>query len=381
MLLVFTLHWLVFMQPRSHQQFWLGLQLLPKFGIVKVSRLLNRFDSAEALWREPDASLMRLDLPRALLRQFCEARRTINLEKERDAVAAADASLVTLDDEEYPPLLRQLPDKPMLLYIRGHLQSNLDRCLAVVGTRKASKYGWDAASQMAYQLANQDFTIVSGLAQGIDAAAHRGALNAGGRTVAVVGTGIDVVYPRANEDLAEEIAVNGAIVTELPLGAKPLAKNFPQRNRLISGMSLGVLVAEAPERSGALNTVSHALEQGRDVFALPHNIFSPSGRGGNQLIQEGAKLVSTVDDILDELEVAHVKEQTRIQAEQLQPANETEGAILRQLGADPIHVDNIVRQTQLPTATVTSTLTMLELKGLAESAGPMQYCRARNLGE
>ena len=298
-----------------------------------------------------------------------------------DAVARSGAALVTLDDDEYPPLLRQLPAKPLLLYLRGRLQANLDRCLAVVGTRKASKYGWDAASQMAYQLANQDFTIVSGLAQGIDAAAHRGALKAGGRTIAVVGTGIDIVYPRANKDLAEEIAANGAIISELPLGAKPLGKNFPQRNRLISGMSLGVLVAEAPERSGALNTVSHALDQGRDVFALPHNIFSPSGRGGNQLIQEGAKLVSTVDDILEELEVAHVKEQTRIQAEQLQPANETEEAILRELSADPIHVDSIVRQTNLPTATVTSTLTMLELKGLAETAGPMQYCRARHLGE
>jgi len=369
------------MQPRSHQQYWLGLHLLPNFGIVKVSRLLKRFDSAEALWLEPDASLMRLDLPRALLRQFCQARKAIHLHEVMDAVVEAGASLITLDDEEYPPLLRQLADKPMLLYLRGHIPSNLDKCLAVVGTRKASKYGRDAASQLSYQLAKQDFTIVSGLAQGIDAAAHRGALNADGRTVAVVGTGIDIVYPRANQDLAEEIATKGAIISELPLGAKPLAKNFPQRNRLISGMSLGVLVAEAPERSGALNTVSHALEQGRDVFALPHNIFSPAGRGGNQLIQEGAKLVSTVDDILDELEVAHVKEQTRIQAEQLQPANETEDAILRQLGADPIHVDSIVRGTQLPTATVTSTLTMLELKGLAESAGPMQYCRARNLGE
>jgi len=365
-----------FMQPQPHQQYWLGLHLIPNFGIVRISQLLAHFESAEALWREPDASLMRLNLPPALLRRFCDARRSVDLEREMEAVARAGASLVTLDDDAYPALLRQLSDRPLLLYVRGQLQSEDDKCLAVVGTRKASKYGWDIANQLASQLASQGITIVSGLAQGIDAAAHRGALAAGGRTIALVGTGIDSVYPRENTDLAKEIEANGAIVSEMPLGAMPLAKNFPQRNRLISGMSLGVLVAEAPARSGALNTVSHALDQGREVFAVPHNVFSLSGRGCNQLIQEGAKLVADVDDILDELDVSHIKVQTKIQTERLQPANDTEDAIFEQLSADPIHVDVIVRQTQLPTATVTSTLTMLELKGLAESAGPMQYCRA-----
>ena len=337
---------------------------------------MAHFESAEALWREPDASLMRLNLPRNMLSQFCDARRKIDLPQEMDAVARAGASLVTLEDETYPALLRQLADRPTMLYVRGHLQAEDDKRLAVVGTRKASKYGWDAANQLAAEIAQQGITIVSGLAQGIDAAAHRGALNAGGRTIAVIGTGIDITYPRENTDLAEEIADSGAIVSELPLGAKPLAKNFPQRNRLISGMSLGLLVVEAAAKSGALNTVSHALDQGREVFAVPHNIFSLSGRGCNQLIQDGAKLVVDVDDILEELDLSHIKAQTRITTERLQPANDTEDAIFEQLSADPIHVDIIVRQTNLPTATVTSTLTMLELKGLAESAGPMQYCRA-----
>ena len=368
------------MRMQPHHQFWLGLQLIPNFGIVRTSQLLARFESAEALWREPDNSLLRLDLPPKLLRQFCESRRSIDLEREMDAVAQAEAALVTLEDDEYPALLRQLSTRPLLLYVRGQLGAADEKRLAVVGTRKASKYGWDIANQLALELASQGIAIVSGLAQGIDAAAHRGALAAGGRTIAVVGTGIDTIYPRANADLAAEIEAKGAIISEMPLGSKPLAKHFPQRNRLISGMSLGVLVAEAPARSGALNTVSHALEQGREVFAVPHNVFSLSGRGGNQLIQEGAKLVAEVEDILDELDVSHVKAQTRIQTEKLQPANDTENAILQQLSADPIHVDLIVRATQLPTATVTSTLTMLELKGLAESAGPMQYCRAQNPG-
>ncbi len=368
------------MQVQPHQQYWLGLHLVPNFGVVRISQLLARFDSAEALWREPDRNLMRLDLPSALLRQFCDGRRSIDIQGALEAVERAGASLLTLDDDAYPALLRPLSDRPLLLYVRGQLQAEDEKRLAVVGTRKASQYGWNIANQLASQLASHGITIVSGLAQGIDAAAHRGALQAGGRTIALVGTGVDEVYPRENEELAQEIIENGAIVSELPLGAKPRAKNFPQRNRLISGMSLGLLVAEAPNRSGALNTVSHALEQGREVFAVPHNVFSLSGAGCNQLIQEGAKLVADVKDILDELDLSHIKAQTKIQAERLQPANDTESAILEQLSADPIHVDLIVRQTKLPTATVTSALTMLELKGLAESAGLMQYCRAPNSG-
>lgn len=366
------------MQPQPHQQFWLGLHLVPNFGITRISQLLAHFESPEALWREPDDNVMRLDLPRALLSAFCQGRRGVKLERELEGVANAGAHLVTLDDENYPELLRQLPHKPPVLYVRGRLQPDEAKCLAVVGTRKPSRYGRNIASQLAGELARQGITIVSGLALGIDAAAHRGALQAGGRTIALVGTGIDINYPRENEELAEAIAANGAIVSELPLRTKPLAKNFPQRNRLISGICLGVLVTEAPERSGALNTVSHALDQGREVFAVPHNVFSQTGRGCNQLIQEGAKLVANVDDILEEINPSHMKVQTRIQTERLQPATDTEDAIFQQLSADPVHVDLIVRQTRLPTATVTSTLTMLELKGLAESAGPMQYCRAPN---
>lgn len=365
------------MQPIENQRYWLGLHLIPRFGIVRLNRLLAHFDSAEALWREPDASLLRLDLPRPLLRQFCDGRRKIDLTHEMDRVAEAGASLVTLDDETYPQHLRTLPDRPPVLYVRGNMREADEKCLAIVGTRKASRYGWDVANQLAQELAQHDVTIVSGLAQGIDAAAHRGALSAGGRTIAVVGTGIDKVYPRENSDLAEEIVASGAIISEMPLGAAPLGKNFPQRNRLISGLSLGLLVAEAPSRSGALNTVSHAIDQGRDVFAVPHNIFSPTGRGCNQLIQEGAKAVLDVADILDELDVTYRNAQTRMQVKEIQPSNDLEGVIYQQLSADPVHVDLIVRQTQLPTATVSSTLTMLELKGLAESAGPMQYCRAR----
>ena len=280
-----------------------------------------------------------------------------------------------------PALLRQLDNRPVLLYARGQLAADDEKRFGVVGTRKASKHGWDAAHELSRDLAQAGVTVVSGLAQGIDSAAHRGALKAGGRTIAVMGTGIDTVYPRDNADLADEIIANGAVITEFPIGMVGLSQNFPQRNRVISGISLGVLVAEADEKSGALNTAGHALDQGRDVFAVPHSYFNVNGRGCNRLIQEGARLVMDSSDILDALDVSHIAVQAKTVAEIIQPANETERAVLAQLEADPTHVDDIVRGSQLPTATVTSTLALLELKGLVDSAGAMQYCLARNASQ
>ena len=363
------------MQNRHHR-YWLGLHLIPRFGSVKIAQLLTRFDSAEALWQERDENLRRLNLPRSMLEQFIAGRRSIDLSKEMDKVRRASAKLITLADESYPPLLRAISGCPPLLYVRGRLE-NADKCLAIVGTRKPSIYGRNAAYELAASLAQQRVTIVSGLAQGIDAAAHHGALKAGGTTVAVMATGIDRIYPQENTDLAAHIVEQGAIITEMPIGTAPLPQHFPRRNRIISGMSLGVLVAEAPEKSGALITVAAASEQGRDVFALPHNIFSKTGRGSNRLIQDGAKLVMAVSDVLEELDIAYLNTQVSIKTEQVQPTSSTEETILEQLDVEPVDVDTIVRKTQLPAATVTSTLALLELKGLAEIAGPMRYCRPR----
>ncbi len=364
------------MQGSEEQQYWLGLHLIPQLGNAKLALLLARIPSVTELWRESDDHLLRLDLPRKLLRQFIAGRQSIDLQREMDKVRQCGAQLVTLADPAYPRLLREIVDRPLLLYVRGQLAAADDKTIAVVGTRKPSKYGWDAARTLARNLARHDVTIVSGLAHGIDTAAHRGALD-GGRTIAVMATGIDRVYPAENTDLAEQIAAKGALITEMPIGAAPLGKNFPRRNRIISGMSLGVLVAEAPEKSGAMNTVSHAIDQGRDVFALPHNIFSKTGQGTNALIQDGAKLVMRENDMLEELNMTHLHMQARVETKNIQPENDTESLIMRQLGADPIHIDVIVRQTNLSTAAVSSSLTLLELKGLAETAGPMQYCRAR----
>jgi len=365
------------MQPHKHQQFWLGLHLIPQLGIARISQLLTHFDSAEELWYAKDKIVSQLDISKTIIEQFIQGRKGINLQQEMDKVHHHQATLITLQDDNYPTLLRTIPDAPPVLYMRGRLTSDDEKCLAIVGTRKPSKYGWDATLQLAYHVSQQNVTIVSGLAQGIDTAAHRGALSGRGRTIAVMANGIDKIYPNENLDLAQEIMKHGALITEMPIGSAPIGKNFPRRNRIISGLSLGVLVAEAPEKSGALITVTAANEQGREVFAIPHNIFSKTGRGTNQLIQDGAKLVLRVRDILDELDLTHISTQTRIKTEQIQPENDIEMMILNQLGADPIHVDEIVRLTQLPTQLITGTLAILELKGLAEVAGPMQYCRAR----
>ena len=365
------------MQPHNHQQFWLGLHLIPQLGIARISQLLAHFNSVEDLWYAQEKILSQLEISKSVVEQFIHGRQAIDLQKEMDKVHQHHATLITLEDDNYPTILRSIPDTPPVLYLRGELKPADAKCLAIVGTRKPSKYGWDATLQLAYHVSQQNVTIVSGLAQGIDTAAHRGALSGGGRTIAVMASGIDKIYPNENFDLAQEIMKHGALLTEMPIGTAPIGKNFPRRNRIISGLSLGVLVAEAPEKSGALITVTAANEQGREVFALPHNIFSKTGRGTNQLIQDGAKLVLRVRDILDELDLTHINTQTRIKTEQIQPENDIEMTILKQLGADPIHVDEIVRLTQLPTQLVTGTLAILELKGLAEVAGPMQYCRAR----
>jgi DNA processing protein len=358
----------------NDHKYWLGFSLVPEIGPKRLAHLINCFGDLRAAWTASDADLAHSGLERQPLSNLLAARHRIDLDAEMRKVERAGAWLVTLADERYPALLRKLPDAPALLYVRGTLMPGDELALSVVGTRKATTYGRDAAFQLSKQLAGNGVTIISGLAQGIDTVAHRGALEGGGRTLAVLGCGIDRVYPAENAKLAADVAACGALISEFPVGMPPDARNFPRRNRVISGLSLGVLVVEAPEKSGALITATIAAEQGRDVFALPGNIFSQSSRGTNRLIQDGAKLVIDVADILDELNVTHRTLQTQSAAEQIIPASETEARLMEYLGADPIHIDDLVRLSGLPVAVVNSTLTILELKGLARMVGHMQYC-------
>ncbi len=357
----------------SDPKYWLGFSLAPDIGPKRIQELVNHFGDLEAAWKASERQLAQAGLNDRLVANLLNVRRQIDLMAEMEKIERVGARLLTLEDADYPQPLTSLPDTPPVLYLRGTLTPADHYALGIVGTRKATKYGLDVTYDLAQQLAQNGITIVSGLAQGIDSAAHQGALDSGERTIAVLGCGIDTIYPKSNLELAHRIVKNGAIISEFPIGTPPEGRNFPIRNRIISGLSLGVLVTEAPEKSGAVITATVAAEQGREVFAVPSNIYNVMGRGTNRLIQDGAKMVINVHDILDELNIVHNVVETRIQTERIVPANKIEAQVLNNLSTDPIHIDELVRLSGLSIAEVSSTLTLLELKGLAQMVGHMQY--------
>jgi DNA processing protein len=302
-------------------------------------------------------------------------RGDLDLDAEVARLESARVQTITWDDRDYPPHLRQIYNAPPLLYVRGRIENQDEWAVAVVGTRRASVYGKEAARMIASGLAGAGVTVVSGMARGIDTVAHRTCLDAGGRTVAVLGCGVDVVYPRENARLSVEIAEKGALVSEYALGTPPEGSNFPPRNRIISGLTLGTVVVEAGSSSGALITADFAAEHGREVFAVPGNVFARGSRGANELIQQGAKLVTSVTDVLEELNLTMVSEQAQVRA--VIPENETEALLLDHLSGEPLHVDRLSRTVQLPIAEVSSTLALMELKGMVRQVGGMNYVLAR----
>ncbi len=353
--------------------FWVGLSLVPGIGPAKFRRLVESLGSPEAAWSARPAQLAATGLDRRTIESLVAARPRIDLERELAKLQRLGVRLLTLEDPDYPRPLRNIADPPPVLYLKGELQAGDELAVAIVGTRMPTVYGRQVAEEFARGLAESGVTVVSGLARGVDSCAHRAALAAGGRTVAVLGSGLDIIYPGENRKLAAEIAERGSLVTEFPLGTQPDGVNFPRRNRIISGLSLASLVVEARETSGALITAEFALEQGRDVFAVPGNIFSPASRGPNKLISEGAKPACSLQDILEELRLETAVEQREVRG--TVPESETEAEILRCLSHEPLHIDEIRRTVCLPMAVVSSTLIMLELKGLARQAGGMNYVR------
>jgi DNA processing protein len=265
------------------------------------------------------------------------------------------------------------------LYVKGEILTEDEWCLAVVGTRLLTAYGQQVTEEIVTDLSHNNITIVSGLARGIDTIAHRAALAAGGRTIAVAACGLDIIYPAENANLAKQIIEHGALISEYPLGTKPKPEYFPRRNRILSGISLGVLVTEAGESSGALITADQALEQNRDVLAVPGSVLSPASCGTNHLIQQGAKLVRNCQDILEELNLQAVAQQ--MEFKEIIPTSDTESILLHKLSAEPSHIDEICAGSGLPVSTVSSTLAMMELKGLVRSIGSMKYVLAREARE
>lgn len=279
----------------------------------------------------------------------------------------------TLQSTDYPDTLKNIHNPPQELYIKGKIINQDKLAIGVVGTRKCSQYGKQVTLDIAGQLAKSGIAIVSGLAKGIDTYAHQAALENNGRTIAVLGNGIDrkSFYPSSNYKLSEKIAQNGAVITEYSEGTRGTQFTFPERNRIISGLSLGVLVIEAPLKSGALITANWALEQNKEVFAIPGSIYKENSQGTNRLIKMGAKLVTNIEDILEELNLSHLKHFS--DENKIKPANKQEEIVISFLSAQPIHIDQIIKKSGLETNVVNSTLTILELKGVIRNLGRGNY--------
>jgi DNA processing protein len=360
-------------------KYWVGFSFVPGIGRVRLNQLENHFGNLESAWKAPAGELRQARLDDSVIRSITTWRPKIALDDEMEKLKRYGVQILTWHDNDYPARLKEIYDYPPLLYIKGSLTAADEWCLAVVGTRRATAYGRQVTEEIVADLARNNITIISGLARGIDSVSHQAALDAGGRTIAVLACGLDIIYPAENLNLARRIIENGALISEYPLGTKPKPDHFPRRNRILSGMSLGVLVTEAGEGSGALITADLALEQNRDVLAVPGSILSPSSYGVNNLIQEGAKLVQNCQDILEELNLRAVAQQ--LEFKEIIPESETESALLKRLSSEPAHIDNICAGSGLPVATVSSTLAMMELKGLIRSVGNMSYVLAREARE
>ena len=347
------------------EYYWIGLKAVPGIGNVTFRRLLECFDSPQSAI---SATPSELSSVRGVTQSVIDAIKDGSwqrfAEEECRLLGASGARLLLFTAADYPKSLFQIPDPPPFLYLRGKMCSR-EPAIAIVGSRRCTTYGELATGRLAEGLARHGVTVISGLARGVDTAAHKGALHAGGRTVGVLGCGIDKVYPPENRKLFDEMAEKGALVSEFPLGTLPLAENFPRRNRIISGLSQGVLVVEAAVNSGSLITAQYALEHGRDVFAVPGNITFASSKGTNRLIKQGAKLVDCVEDILEELpgyqqSVAETPAAAKQAGFALTPK---EACIYELLARAPLHIDDIISQTELTAAEVSSMLLHLELKG------------------
>jgi DNA processing protein len=344
---------------------WFELKAVPGVGNHLFKRLIERFGSPAAALRAPAAELERVEgISRRTVETMSAHRATDAGGFEIEAACRGGFGIVTMTDPAYPRLLREIPDPPPMLYVHGALE-DLERTIAVVGSRHATAYGVDTTRRLCADLAAFGFTVVSGMAVGIDAAAHDGALAGGGRTVAVLGSGLAKVYPPQHRRLFDRIAARGAVVSEFPVDAGPEAHHFPVRNRIISGMSLGTVVVEATRNSGSLITARLAAEQNREVFAVPGSVQSFKSTGTHTLIKQGAKLVENVQDILDELGgVAAASAQPAARPAPAPPLSAEEARVLGALGPYPLHIDEMVRKLSTDAGSLSGVLMQLELKGL-----------------
>ena len=381
------------------------LNLIQGVGLKTVQCLRDVFGSTERALRAAPDKIRKIEQLSPAIRDLLIHKPVLYpIERELELIHTYGCQVVTLYDAAYPPHLKQIDTPPFVLYVRGELVPEDAISVSVVGSRNAEDYGRKVSYRLSYQIAQRGLTVVSGFAKGIDTAAHRGALEAGGRTIAVMGNGLSLIYPAVNTDLAEKMETSGALVSEFPMAARPKPRNFPRRNRIISGLTLGTVVVEASNRSGALITARLAAEQNREVFAVPGEIFSQLSAGTHKLINEGAKLINTVDDLLNELPpyvLSQIQSHTSpspvpdmeavpthaspAERNDTEPIPETpppppdltpdEKTIFEAIEVPSSHIDTIVRTTQLPISQVSSVLLMLELKGIVQQLPGKQFTK------
>ncbi len=359
---------------------WLGLYLIPGLGNSAFRHLIEKFGSPKGIFEAGFSELVNVKgVRKEIARKIVSKQFTSDPEKELIKVEKCNARIITYNDPTYPALLKEIHSPPMVLYVRGKEIPNSRTFVAVVGSRLPTHYGIKAAEKIGFGLARRGVGVVSGMAKGIDSAAHNGCLRGKGFTLAVIGTGIDRVYPATNKKLSEQISERGAVISEFPTGSAPEPKNFPIRNRVISGLSRGVVVVEATRNSGSLITASLALDQGRDVFAVPGSIDSFKSTGTHFLIKQGAKLIENADDILEEFGFSNCPVQENCNFEgmndTLPELNESEKKIYEILGDYPMHIDEVVRQGEMDAGEVSSVLMGLELKGLVRQLMGKRFVR------
>ena len=352
--------------------YWVAAKLVNNLGPARIRILLDHFGSMEMTWQAPEREL-RAALDSRTLREFLTVRGDVDVAAMWDRISFDGTCAVCWTDVDYPPLLLEIPAPPPVLYYRGQITETDTTAVAIVGTRRATAYGRDMAYRIAFDLAKAGVTIVSGLATGVDGVAHRAALEAGGRTLAVLGSGIDVIYPGQHRDLADRISKQGAVISDYPLGTQPDRYNFPPRNRIISGLSLGVVVIEAPESSGALITVNFAAEQGRDAFAVPGPVNAPSSAGCLRIIREGATMVRSAEDVMEDL---HIHRSSIEPVEQASlPLSSSEHQLLSVMSSQPQHIDDIAAKLGRTINDVSGELMVLELQEMVRNTGGGFYRR------
>lgn len=361
----------------TDKRYWIGFNLIKGIGAVRMQALIQHFGDLEIAWNAAPADLARAGLGLKLIERVVQARGNVDLEKVWAKIEGQGIKVLTWEDEAYPQRLKEIDQPPPVLYIRGEYLPDDLFAVAIVGTRRVTAYGRQITEELASFLAANGMTVVSGLARGVDAIAHQTALQAGGRTIGVLGSGVDRIYPPEHRALADQMLERGAIVSDYAPGTPPDASNFPPRNRIISGLSLAVVVVEAGETSGALITAEFAAEQGREIFAVPGSILAPQSKGTNKLIQNGALPLLSVNDLMQALDLTRVGERKAMR--KMIPTDETEARLLNVLGEEPLHVDEIRNQAELPIEKVSAALALMELKGMVRQVGGMNYVAVREV--